>query len=84
VVLDAFAGLARSSPRYLYQKIDASGSFIGISFTIEMKVPLSVRLVWAFDPVELEPTMPWFDFCAPPPYVLPQQFLPRTSADLSG
>jgi hypothetical protein len=58
VVLDAFAGLSRSSARYLYPKIDASVSFIGISFTIEMKVPLSLRLVWAFDPVEVEPTMP--------------------------
>jgi hypothetical protein len=57
-VVLAFAGLSRSSARYLYQKNDASVSFIGISFTIEMKVPLSLRLVWAFDPVEVEPTMP--------------------------
>jgi hypothetical protein len=68
VVLDAFAGLSRSSARYLYQKIEASRQFIGTSFTIEIKVPLSLRLVWAFDPVEVEPTTPWFDFCAPPPY----------------
>ena len=82
MVLDAFAGVAGSA-RYLHQKFDASVSFIGVSFTIEMKVPLSKRLVWAFDPIELEPTMLWFDFCAPPPYASASAILPRTSADLS-
>ena len=63
VALDAFAGLPRG-----FRPLPGPGNlrfaslFVGISFTIEMKVPLlTTRL--GLRSVELEPTMPSADFC---------------------
>jgi hypothetical protein len=55
VVLDAFSGLSRRfRPLPPPQNLGFSSLFVGISLTIEMKVPLLLRLVWAFGPVELK------------------------------
>ena len=65
VVLDAFAGLSRRfRPLPRPRNLGFASLFVGISFTIEMKVPLLTTPL-AFGSVELRPTMPSADFCRP-------------------
>jgi len=65
VALDAFAGLPRGfRPLPGPGNLGFASLFVGISFTIEMKVPLlTTRL--GLRSVELEPTMPSADFYRP-------------------